>query len=121
MIHNQDLRELACYRGVGHVHNSFELDGCIYEQMTPKERRVYWWHAVRVCGVVALLFGPLELALAWNGHLYGGLFLALFIICFCAGLCRPHTEALKEYRKRRAEELTQRNAAIRAKRIEEGL
>lgn len=121
MLYNQDLRELAYYRGVGFVQNSVELDNCIYQQMTPRERRVYWWHVIKVYGVATLLFSPLEIALEWNGWVLSGLNLALAVIVFCAVLCRPHYKALEEYKMLRAEEIARKNAAIRAKRIEEGL
>lgn len=61
---HRDWRTIAYYRGVGAVQNRRELNRCLREQMTPRERTD--WHY----GVVAAVLTALAawLFCAWYGH-----------------------------------------------------
>lgn len=52
-LSDRDWRTIACYRGVGAVKNQRELNPCLREQMTSRERTDY--HSGVVVGVLAAI------------------------------------------------------------------
>jgi len=89
----RDWRMVACYRGVGAVKNRRELDQCLREQMTSRER-TDWYNGVVVAVLAAL---AAWLFCAWCGHPTLGSFVAGGVYAAAYQRVDPFHRAQQQY------------------------
>ena len=90
---HRDWRTIAFYRGVGAVKNRRELNQCLREQMTSRERAD--WHGGVVVAAVAALTA--WLFCAWYGHPTLGFFVAAGVYGTAYQRVDPFYRAQQQY------------------------
>jgi len=90
---HRDWRTIACYRGVGAVKNRRELNQCLREEMTSRERTD--WHKGVVVAVLAALAA--WLFCAWYGHPTLGFFVAAVVYGAAYQRVGPFYRAQQQY------------------------
>jgi hypothetical protein len=106
---HRDWRTIACYRGVGAVENRRELNQCLGEQMTSRERTD--WHNGVVVAVLAALAA--WLFCAWYGHPTLGLFVAAVVYGTAYQRVDPFYRAQQQYLADLETELRLQNEQVR--------
>ena len=106
---HRDWRTIACYRGVGAVENRQELNQCLREQMTSRERAD--WHRGVVMAAVAALAA--WLFCAWYGHPTLGFFVAAGVYGTAYQRVDPFYRAQQQYLADLETELRLQNERVR--------
>lgn len=106
---HRDWRAIAYYRGVGAVENRRELNQCLREQMTSRERTD--WHSGVVVAVLAALAA--WLSCAWYGHPTLGLFVAAVVYGTAYQRVDPFYRAQQQYLADLETELRLQNEQVR--------
>jgi len=109
---HRDWQTIAYYRGVGAVENRRELNQCLREQMTSRERTD--WHNGIVAAVLAALAA--WLFCAWYGHPSLG-FIVAAVVCGAAyQRVDPFYRAQQQYLADLETELRLQNEQVRQER-----
>jgi len=108
-LKHRNWRTIAYYRGVGAVESRGELNQCLREQMTSRERAD--WHGGVVVAVLAAL--AVWLFCAWYGHPTLGLFVAGSVYAAAYQRVDPFYRAQRQYLADLETELWQQNERIR--------
>jgi len=108
----RDWRTIVCYRGVGAVQNRRELNQCLREQMTSRERTD--WHN----GVVAVVLAALAawLSCAWYGYPTLGFLVAGGVCAAAYQRVDPFCRAQQQYLADLETELRLQNERVRRER-----
>jgi hypothetical protein len=109
---HRDWRTIAYYRGVGAVENRRELNRCLREQMSSRER------TDRHTGVVVAVLAALAawLSCAWYGHPTLGFFVAGGVYGAAYQRVDPFSRAQRQYLADLETELRLQNERVRRKR-----
>jgi len=105
----RDWRTIACYRGVGAAENRRELNQCLREQMTSRERPD-WSNGVVVAVLAAL---AAWLFCAWYGHPTLGFFVAGGVYAAAYQRVDPFNRAQRQYLADLETELRLQNEQVR--------
>jgi hypothetical protein len=108
----RNWRTIACYRGVGAVKNRRELNHCLREQMTSRERAD--WHNGVVVAVLAALAA--WMFCAWYGHPTLGFIVAVVVYGAAYQRVDPFYRAQQQYLAYLETELRLQNAQVRRER-----
>ena len=109
---HRDWRAIAYYWGVGAVENRRELNQCLREQMTSRERTD--WHNGVVVAVLAALAA--WLFCAWYDHPTLGFIVAVVVYGAAYQRVDPFYRAQQQYLADVETELRLQNAQVRRKR-----
>jgi len=106
---HRNWRTIAYYRGVGSVESRRELNQCLREQMSSRERAA--WNSGVVMAVLAALAA--WLFCAWHGHPVVGGFVAGGVYGLMYQRVDPFYRAQQQYLAELEVELWQQNERIR--------
>lgn len=109
---HRDWRTIACYRGVGAVKNRRELNQCLREQMTFRDR-TDWTSGVVVAMLAAL---AAWLFCRWYGHPLLGFIVAAVVYGAAYQRVDPFYRAQQQYLADLETELRLQNEQVQRKR-----